>query len=213
MKRIIICLLSLTSVAYGAVYSDFARLVDYQSDIHSYGEGIVNTGEPDYVLEFCLPPMDYDSLSRDWQLDHENWDWEIGYTGRYLWSYPNSTLGIEPPVLTPHSTLYDRNYGDRLERLADYTPVVGGGYITEYEPFPVSGSFYFGTEFNTDGGLGWVQLDYSAGSLQILSSAIAVNHNGIIVGTTQAIPEPSSAVLIAVVSGFGWFVRRHFPRF
>jgi hypothetical protein len=68
------------------------------------------------------------------------------------------------------------------------------------------GSFYLGVNTgNIDGGYdpfpprnlyGWVHLQNTGGSLTMLGNAMSYSGSGIVVGTTQAIPEPSSLTLL-----------------
>jgi hypothetical protein len=78
------------------------------------------------------------------------------------------------------------------------------------------GSFYLGV--NTGKGFdpfpprnlyGWVQLQNTGGSLTMLGNAMSYQGTGIVIGTTQAIPEPSSLTLL--LGGFAtsfWRRRR-----
>lgn len=68
------------------------------------------------------------------------------------------------------------------------------------------GSFYLGVNTgNLDGGFdpfpprnlyGWVQMQNTGSSLTMLGNAMSYQGSGIVVGTTQAIPEPSSLTLL-----------------
>lgn len=66
------------------------------------------------------------------------------------------------------------------------------------------GDFYLGINTGNDDGVGfpprniygWVELRNIGGNLTLLDSAITYSGDGIIVGTTQVIPEPSSTVLL-----------------
>lgn len=68
------------------------------------------------------------------------------------------------------------------------------------------GSFYLGVNTgNMDGGFdpfpprnlyGWVRLQNTGGSLTMLGNAMSYQGTGVVIGTTQAIPEPSSLTLL-----------------
>jgi hypothetical protein len=72
-----------------------------------------------------------------------------------------------------------------------------------------SGEFYLGV--NTSQGeardvYGWARLRNDGGSLVLLDSAMAYGGSGIYIGTTQQVPEPSSALLLVV--GFAGLLYR-----
>ncbi|MDB4333490.1 hypothetical protein N9986_03350 [Akkermansiaceae bacterium] len=76
----------------------------------------------------------------------------------------------------------------------------------------VGSDFYLGV--STDGAgqrsnFGWAQFNFSGGTLSIVDSAVAYDMgNGIIAGTTQTVPEPSSALLATCALGLGAIRRR-----
>ena len=77
----------------------------------------------------------------------------------------------------------------------------------------VGSNFYLGVSTDGIGGprsnFGWVHLEFTGGNLSIIDSAVAYNMgNGIIVGTTQTVPEPSTPLLAACAVGLGVIKRR-----
>jgi hypothetical protein len=80
------------------------------------------------------------------------------------------------------------------------------------------GDFYLGvnTGYGSRIGLpaprdvyGWVHLQNSGGTLSMLGNAVAYDEGGIVIGTTQAIPEPPSAALfLSALAAFSVLARR-----
>ncbi len=88
-----------------------------------------------------------------------------------------------------------------------------------YQDFPLDtglGDFYLGVNTGNSDGVGftprniygWAILRNDSGNLSLLDSAFSYGGSGIIVGTTNTVPEPSSCVFIA--TGFSAaFIRRN----
>jgi hypothetical protein len=57
---------------------------------------------------------------------------------------------------------------------------------------------------------GWVHLQNTNGTLTMLGNAVAYDEGGIVIGTTQTVPEPSPLPLLFLASlSFGILTRRH----
>jgi hypothetical protein len=78
------------------------------------------------------------------------------------------------------------------------------------------GDFYLGVNTGNDQGIGfpprniygWAQLRNSGGSLTLLDSAVSYAGNGIMIGTTQVVPEPSASVLIGGLLALAYAANR-----
>jgi hypothetical protein len=80
-----------------------------------------------------------------------------------------------------------------------------------------SGDFYLGVATDAEIGrfkprdvFGWVHLQNDNGTLTMLDNAVAYGEGGIIIGTTQAVPEPNAlALLLFAPLSFRLLTKRH----
>jgi len=131
-----------------------------------------------------------------------------------------TTFNVEGVCLNADSRWYFVNEGDRFGFATIENGVFPGAFGpvllgTHDFPWDGSGDFYLGvnagTEYTSDGPVlgvfGWLHLRYTLlptgdilgdifpSKLEIIENAIAYNSQGIIVGTAEVIPEPSSVAL------------------
>lgn len=138
--------------------------------------------------------------------------WDIGTVDSSLFFGQGESLGIG-------FEYYILDVGDRLNGFIaeGLEPVVTNLGPPRESPFAFDTpqdsqggalGFYLGFFLQTgegfeNGTFGWVEFENDGtGVLSVASSATAFNEGGIIVGTTTAIPEPSSLILFGTLSLF-----------
>ncbi len=100
--------------------------------------------------------------------------------------------------LEPEFTAFDPTYAE------SHQPIFGGldkfqsASVQTPENSPFYLSFYLGTKYTADPTayylFGWAKFTRTQDQMTLLDSAIIEGRSGIIVGTTSAVPEPSSLV-------------------
>jgi hypothetical protein len=144
-----------------------------------------------------------------------NLDQTIGgdYTGSFLtYTATTGTLRVVTINLDEGSQLFLAKAGTVFTNATATTPSFPSLMTASTSPVQVGKDFYIAgrTRSMTDPGFSWAQTDFydsfgwahvkvnAQGQLQILESAMAFRENGIVVGTTQAIPEPATYTLMGL---------------
>lgn len=135
------------------------------------------------------------------------------YTGTILNYAPASgTLSFVTLNVDEGSELFLAQAGSSFSNATAATPAFVSLFSTSTTPIKVGTDFYLAgrTRSMTDPGFSWSQTDFyssfgwahvkvdAQGKLQILDSAMAFREGGIVIGTTQAIPEPGTYALMGI---------------
>ncbi len=124
-----------------------------------------------------------------------------------------STLSHGGHTLDEGSDWYSVGLGDEFS----VANIANGDFLALHQSWPaehndlnVSGYFYLGVATSQGTSerdiFGWVRLQNIGGVVSMVDNAVSYAGTGIIVGTTQAVPEPASVVMISlggvVIVGF-----------
>ena len=139
-------------------------------------------------------------------------------------SLENSMLTLESYLLVGGIELYLAEELDRFTRQTidrnDFTVLLEHEPVLQMNTIDVgTGDFYLGINAGIDsenGGnsskrslFGWVKLRNASGQLTLVESAMAYEGDGIIIGTTECIPEPAAyALLLGALALLAPLVRR-----
>lgn len=134
-------------------------------------------------------------------------------TGTILnYSPASGTLSFVTLNVDEGSELFLAQAGSSFTNATAASPAFVSLFSTSTTPIKVGTDFYLAgrTRSMTDPGFSWSQTDFyssfgwahvkvdAQGKLQILDSAMAFREGGIVIGTTQAIPEPGTYALMGI---------------
>jgi hypothetical protein len=135
------------------------------------------------------------------------------YTGSFI-SYEAATGALRFVTLNVDegSELFLAQAGSSFSNATAQTPAFTSLFSASTTPIQAGTDFYLAgrTRSMSDPGFSWNQPDFydsfgwahlkvdPQGKLQILGSAMAFREAGIVVGTTQAVPEPGTYALMAI---------------
>lgn len=167
--------------------------------------------DPDNPLGFPLPPIDTDLWVIEAFIDPALIDPTFVEVGTGIWGFTPSDIdtfsdaqlfNTDPIKVSQTDPLSQLTLNNLFPGLPVGTNQIGDS-ISDFD-IPDSGSSYFsiaiGVGVSEFPQLGWIEIANNGGVLTSLGSAVAVGEQGIIVGTTTAIPEASTISLTCLIA-------------